>query len=148
MSFITPEVSVFKTYFIRDFNYAPVTDSDNMDYVMDADISKAYIQATMNFKSSLFGSDEHATVAFMWLSAFYLVMDLQVSAAGISSQANFPINSKSVGGVSVGFTVPTRYANDPFLSIFTSNGYGMKYLSLLIPRLVGNVIVVEGATLP
>jgi len=141
-----PEISAFKSYFVRDFNYAPAGDADNQDYVMDADISRAYAQAQINFNDALF--PDGAAIAFMWLSAFYLVCDLQIGMKGITSQANFPINSKSAGGVSVSYSIPDRYSKDPFLSSFTQNGYGMKYLSLLIPRLIGNIQTVSGATTP
>lgn len=148
MAFTVPSVADFKAYFVRDFNYAPENDASNLKFVTDADINKAYGQASLNFNNSLFGEDADAEIAYKWLSAFYLVYDLQASSKGLTSQSNFPISSKSVGSVSIGFTVPEKYARDPYLSIFTGNGYGLKYLSLLLPRLVGNIVAIGGATLP
>lgn len=145
--YTAPAVSVFKAYFTRDFSYAPDSDADNLAYVTDADIEKAYDQAVANFNDSLF-EDDITQMVFLWLSAFYLVYDLQTSSHGISSQANFPISSKSVGNVSVGYTVPEQYAKDPFLSVFTGNGYGLKYLSYLVPRLRGNFQYAGGGTNP
>ena len=148
MAFTVPTVAAFKAYFNRDFNYAPTNDADNLDFITDADINKAFSQASLNFNDSLFGEDADAEMAYLWLSAFYLVYDLQTSAQGLTSQSNFPISSKSVGSVSVGYVVPTKYAEDAFLSMFTMNGYGTKYLSFIIPRLVGNIATVDGATSP
>ena len=145
--FTVPNVSVFKAYFFRDFNFAPDEDLTDLKFIIDADITKAYGQAFANFNDSLFDEDS-AEMIFLHLSAFYLVFDLQNSSQGLSSQSKFPMSSKSVGGVSAGFTVPDRYAKDALLSIFTGNGYGMKYLSYLIPQLVGNTKVVGGATTP
>lgn len=141
-----PEVSAFKAYFVRDFNYAPEGDPDNQEYVMDADISRAYAQAQVAFNEDLF--PQGAEIAFLWLSAFYLVSDIQISSKGFASQSNFPISSKSAGGVSVSYAIPERYSKSPYLSIYTQNGYGLKYLSMVIPRLVGNIGYIGGATNP
>lgn len=143
--FTVPNVSVFKAYFNRDFNYAPTSDSDNLKFITDADITKAYAQAFANFNDSLF-DDDSVEMVFLYLSAFYLVFDIQNSSQGLSSQSNFPISSKSVGSVGVGFAVPERYTKDAYTAIFVGNGYGVKYLSFLIPQLVGNTKVVGGAT--
>lgn len=146
--YTAPDVSVFKAYFTRDFSYAPADDADNLKFVTDVDIEKAYDQAVANYNDSLFEDDDVTQMVFLWLSAFYLVMDLQTSSHGINSQANFPISSKSVGNVSVGYTVPEKYAKDPLLAIYTGNAYGLKYLSYLIPRLLGNFQYAEGGTQP
>lgn len=141
-----PSVETFKTYFDRDFNYAPDGDSDNLDYVTDNDITKAYEAAQLSFNDQLFG--DYAEIPFMWISAFFLVSSLKISSQGLSSQANFPISSTSIGNVSIGYAVPEKYTKDAFISQFTGNAYGLKYLSFLIPRLVGNISVVGGETLP
>lgn len=128
-------VSDFKAYFARDFNYAPADDQGNIDtYVVDADITRAINEASQNFNDSLFSDP---TIMFMYLVAYQLVVNLQNSAKGISSQAKFPINSTSVGGVSISFQIPDRYSKDAFLQQYTKNGYGMKYLELVLPYTVG-----------
>lgn len=133
---IPPTVSEFKTYFARDFNYAPSGDLNNLDYITDSDIEKAFTEALANFNESLFGGDSAATI-FMYLAAYTLVVNLQNSAKGLASQSKFPINSNSVGGVSISFQVPDRYQKDAFLQQYTKNGYGMKYLEMVLPYLVG-----------
>ena len=127
-------ISEFKSYFARDFNFAPADDQGNIDqYIVDADITKAITESVLNFNDGLF--NDPATI-FMYLVAYTLVVNLQNSAKGISSQAKFPINSNSVGGVSISFAIPERYAKDAFIQQYTKNGYGMKYLELVLPYLV------------
>jgi len=149
MSWALPSTSDFKAYFTRDFafgNSDEIGEPDNENYVLDNDITKAINEASVNFNDSLYGEDAQVTAVFMYLVAFYLVLDLQNSAKGISSQCKFPINSASVGGVSVNYQIPEKYARDPYLSQFTQNGYGMKYLSLALPFLIGNIGLIEGTT--
>ncbi len=136
MAWITPSVNDFKNYFVRDFNFAPSTDAANLDYIIDADVTRAIEEAQINFNHTLFDSGSINTI-FMYLVAFHLVSNLQNSSKGISSQSKFPISSNSVGDVSITFQIPDRYAKDAFIQSYTINGYGMKYLSLVLPYLVG-----------
>lgn len=142
--FVPPTVTDFKTKFLRDFNYAPSTDLTNLDYVTDTDIQNAIDLALANFAQDLFG--DSANQIFFWLAAFYLVYSLQTSAKGITSQSRFPIESSSVGGVSVSFAIPEEYTKNPNLNMFTMNGYGLMYLNLAYPYTIGNVDITEGTT--
>ena len=141
-----PQPNEFQAYFARDFNKAPANDQNNLDYVTTADITKATNQALINFNPDLYGTNDQITLVFMWLVAFYLVYDLQTSAKGLAAQSKFPISGTSVGGVSINFQIPERFSKDPILNVFTQNGYGMKYLSLALPYLVGHVGVIGGTT--
>ena len=142
-----PTIADFKAYFVRDFNYAPADDPSNQKFVMDGDITKAMDQAEANFNPGLgYAPDSAVSMAFLWLAAFYMVEDLKVSGQGVASQANFPISSKSVQGVSLSYAIPEAYTKDAFISYLASNGYGMKYLSLSLPFTIGRVEVVEGTT--
>ena len=125
----------FKTYFARDFNFAPATDQSNQDYVLDADITRAITEASLSFNDGLFPSDL-IPVIFIYLVAFHLVSNLQNSSKGISSQSKFPISSESVGGVSISFQIPDRYAKDAMIQQYVINGYGVKYIQLALPYLV------------
>ncbi len=146
MAFVTPSVDDFKDQFFRDFKYAPEGSENDLNFITDRDINKAYAQALINFNAGIFGTDAEATLIFLWLAAFYLVYDLQTSAQGIGSQANFPVTSKSVGNVSASFQIPDKIMKNPTLAIYAMNGYGMKYLSMALPYTVGNVRVVNGTT--
>jgi hypothetical protein len=130
-----PSVSDFKTYFVRDFNFAPENDQNVDKYIVDADIIRAITESQASFNETLFG--DNATIIFMYLVAYTLVVNIQNSSKGISSQAKFPISSNSVGDVSITFQIPDRYQKDALLQQYTKNGYGMKYLELALPYLVG-----------
>lgn len=147
MSWTAPTASDFKGFFARDFNFAQASDPNNLDFVIDADINRAINEAQINFNSALFGSDAQVTNVFMYYAAFCLVRNIQMSTKGLASQSKFPISSNSVGGVSISFAIPDAYTKDPFLSSLTSNGYGMRYLELLLPYLSGNITVVCGGPL-
>ena len=149
MAWIAPTLSDFKSFFARDFNFAPTNDPNNLDYVIDADITRAINEGLLNFNTGLYGTDDQVTNVFMYLVAYQLVRNLQNSTKGLSSQAKFPISNKSVGSVSVGYSIPEQYSKNPILSQFLQNGYGAKYLELSLPYLVGGGIrSIEGTTTP
>lgn len=143
---ITP--SDFKSYFVRDFSYWSADDGENLEYVLDSDINKAFGEAKINFNQSLFGTDEQIEIAYLYLTAHYLVMDLQAAMDGLDSRGSFTVNSRSVGSVSESYTIPQSFIDDPFLNYFTQTRYGQKYLSLLQAAFVGNVVSVSGGTKP
>lgn len=146
MAWTAPTEEEFKTFFVRDFAYAPEDDPDNIEYIVDADITRAISDAQMDFNESLFGEDAQITNAFMYLAAFHLVSNLQNSAMGLNAQAKFPIQSTSAGGVSVNYQIPEKYLKNPVIAAYAQNGYGLKYLSFALPKAVGNVEMSEGTT--
>ena len=121
-------------------------DVDN--YLSDMDIQKAIQEAKMGFNESLFDNNEtddyigDRNLAMMYLTAYYLVMDIKNSTAGLSSNgyASF-VSSKSVGGVSESYGVPSWVNSDPMLALYMDNGYGKKYVSMLLPRARANSIM-------
>lgn len=142
---VPPTIAEFKAKFNRDFNYAPSTDPNNLDYITDNDIQNGMNEAMVNF-TDLYDGGSKTTIVFLYLAAFYMVWNLQNSAKGISSQSRFPISSNSVGGVAVTYSIPQRYMDDPTLSMYTQNGYGMMFLSLALPYTIGNVDTSLGTT--
>lgn len=146
MSWTPPTVTQFKTQFERDFNFAPESDPDNLEKITDKDINRAILESQVHFNSDLFGETETIDVIFMYLVAFNLVVNIQNSTKGLSSQSKFPINSNSVGGVSVSFSIPEKVLNSPFCAQYLQNGYGKKYLELAWPFTVGNISVVGGGS--
>lgn len=119
---------------------------DIYNYVLDADITKAFAEAKILFNTGLFETDSQIQLAYLYLTAHYLVNDIQTANQGLQSSASFPVNSRSVGSVSESYSIPDRYLKDPAMSFYTRSGYGLKYLSLVLPKLVGNVISVQGKT--
>lgn len=147
-------VDDFKDHFVRDFDYAiPSGETTSIydcqkNYVMNADITKAFSEAKMNFNESLFDTDSSLKLTFLYLTAHYLVMDLQMSQQGPGSGSQFPVQSRSVGPVSESYSIPDWISKDPMWSVFATTRYGMKYISLVRPLLVGNVFAYQGASTP
>jgi hypothetical protein len=138
-------VDDFKGWFSRDFPYSA---SGDLSGITDQDILKAFAEASMNFNSSLFGTCEEQKLGFLYLAAHYLVIDIQNSTQGLNGKYEGVMASKSVGSVSVGYQIPDWVMAHPIYSLLSQSKYGMKYLSLIIPLLVGNIAAVRGATHP
>jgi len=141
MAFTNPTVSEFKTYFNRDFPYGTT-----LQTVQDNDVTKAISQASFNINQALFGTQDAYAMAFMYLTAHYLVMDLRMASQGIAGGYNWLTTNKSVGSVSEGFTVPQKILDNPYLAMLSKTGYGAKYISLLLPLLAGNIFSSAGET--
>lgn len=138
-------VDDFKGWFSRDF---PYSQSGDLTGITDNDILKAFAEANMNFNPTLFSTDDEKRLGFLYLSAHYLVIDIQNSSQGINGRYEGIMSNKSVGSVSVGYTIPDWVMASPIYSLLSQTRYGMKYLSLIIPLLIGNIGVVKGATHP
>ena len=119
--------------------------NDNVEnYISDNDIQKAFIEAKMNFNQSLFPKCDECITAFCYLAAHYLVIDLN-NALNPFALGGFGLtNSKSVGSVSESYAIPQWVMNDKNLGLYAQTGYGRKYLSLIIPKLHGNIIFTKG----
>lgn len=123
--------------------------SDSLDnYVMDIDIEKAFDEAKITFNQALFSTEENIKIGFLYLTAHYLVNDLRTALKGISATAFFPVQSRSVGSVSESYGIPQSYLTSPILSFYTQSAYGLKYLNMILPHLIGNVIGIAGGTRP
>ena len=136
----------FKDYFDRGFNYAPASAPDDPQYIRDSDIENALEQAGVNFNESLWDDDSQRKLAFLFLAAHYLCMDMKMQQAGINSTSQFMIAAKSVGDVSASYAIPQTFLNSPIYSYYTTTQFGMKYISLVYARTIGRVSVIFGAT--
>lgn len=126
-------------------NWELVNDSvDN--YIQDADIMRAFKEANVNFNAALFGDNDTIKMVFLYLAAHYLVIDLNNAMNPLAMGFMGFTQSKSVGSVSESFAVPQWMLNNAILSQYAQTGYGRKYLSLIQPYLVGNIIFVPGRT--
>lgn len=143
MGYVIPSISDFKTYFVRDFVYGISSNT-----VTDADITNAMILAGVNFNVDLWGSQQAYTVGYLYLSAHYLVMNLRGSQQGQNGSFSWLINSKAVGNVSEGISIPQRILDNPELAWLSKTYYGLQYLMMILPQLMGNVVTVCGTTLP
>ncbi len=140
---------------LTDNNTTLPTDADNWqitgnlsiyNYITDDDIQRAIGQALLNANERFGADDNDKTTIFLHLVAFYLVMDLKNASAGLNSSYAGLVSSKSVGSVSESYNFPQWVVNNPLYSIYSQNGYGMKYLSLIIPYLSCTVIFSRGGS--
>lgn len=139
-------VSDFKAQFDRDFVYG-----SGKETVRDTDIQRALNEAVSVFNNDLWSSDEIKFV-YLYASAHFLVQNIQMAGGLSSSSKGLGINSrgggitqsKSVGQVSVSYGIPESILSDRTLNQFMRTEYGLRYLQLLGPRLVGNAYAVNG----
>lgn len=136
-------ISEFKTFFAKDFIYG-----DEIDQVSDIDITKAMTEASMNFNEQLFESIEEKKLVFSYLTAYYLVVDINNANTQGASNNGGLVTYRQVRNVAESFKVPNWVSENPMLSQFAQNGYGLKYITLIYPYLIGTMGVVPGATLP
>lgn len=123
-----------------------VTKDDVLSYITDMDIEKAIGQATLSANEDFGNSNEEKIMIFLHLVAFYLCLDMKNAATGINSSYAGLVSSKSVGSVSESYNFPQWVVNSPMYSLYSQNGYGMKYLSLIIPYLSCTVLFSTGRT--
>lgn len=120
--------------------------NDNVfNYISDEDISRAFVEAKINFNPQLFPSCETMRLVFCYLAAHYLVIDLNNAQNPLALGFMGFTQSKHVGSVSESFLIPSWVQTSKMLSPYMSTGYGQKYLSLIMPYLVGNIICTKGA---
>lgn len=119
---------------------------DESNYITDGDIQRAMSQALLNANERFGETDNDKITIFLHLVAFYLVLDIKNAASGIGSSYTGTLQSKSVDGVSVSYNIPSWVNDNPMYSIFTSNGYGLKYLSLIAPYMACTIIFSPGRT--
>lgn len=125
-----------------------VVQDSTSNYVLDTDIRRAFGEAVVTFNQALFDTCESAKEAYLYLVAFYLAYDLSLAQTGAYGQVGFPATEVRVGSVSEGYYVPKAYLENPVLGFYARNGFGLKYLNMVYPKLVGNVGVVAGWSLP
>lgn len=133
----------------EDSNDALPTDDSKWDVynegfigrITDIDIQKAYDQACTIFNETLFANDTELKVAYMFLSAHFVVIDN--TAGGLKSSGN-RVTSKSVGNVSIGYDLMSGVSSNDMFGFLSLTRYGQKYLSMIQGRNVGKMYTVEG----
>lgn len=133
---------------VEDGGYWQVVNVDKNDYVSDEDITRAWGEALLSYNESLFGEDDFIKESFLYLVAFFLAYDLSLAQTGAYGAIGFPATEVKVGSVSEGYYIPKVYLENPVLGFYARNGFGLKYLNMVYPKLVGNVGVVAGWSLP
>lgn len=122
---------------------------DIYNYVLDADIERAFVEARQVFNQSLInGDDDFVLMAFLYLTAHFLVNDLRAAEGGVSAGVAGNVSSRSVGNVSESYAFPDAWSKSPILQFYTTSPYGLKYLNMVLPKMVGNVNAIRGTTRP
>lgn len=137
-------VTDFKTQFFRDFPYG----TDLNTQVLDVDITNAFNMVDISINQALWDNQTQFTIAYCLLAAHFMVLNLRASSQGINGQYNFLQNTKSVGAVSEGFTIPQRVIDNPDFAQYFKTNYGAQYMQLLWPQLSGQIFAVCGSTRP
>lgn len=121
--------------------------NDSVDnYVSDNDILRAFAEAKINFNPDFFKDDDTAIMVFCYLAAHYLVIDLNNAQNPLGLGFMGFTQSKKAGSVSESYAVPQWMLKDQVLSAYAQTGYGRKYLSLIRPYLIGNIMLIPGRT--
>lgn len=136
-------IEEFKEYFSKDFDYGT-----EPDQVSDAEIARAMAEAGMNYNEAILTCCESKKIIFAYLTAYYLVVDINNANTQGASNNGGLVTYRQVRNVAESFKVPKWIEENPMLSQFAQNGYGLKYITMIYPYLIGNVGVVPGATLP
>ena len=142
-------VADFKTYFDRDFTFGT-----GKDTIRDADITKAIAEAYLLFNPGLFADVPSQAIAFEYLTAHLLVKSLMSTGGiiqqgqGVNSTGSFPISSKGAGPLNVSYGLPEDVVNNPALAQYLTTGYGVHYLNIVMPNLIGNFGSAQSDTNP
>lgn len=131
---------------VNDTTYWKKVKGDKFAYITDEDISKAMTQAQPN-ANEMFGATCNEKVnIYLHLVAFYLVFDIKNSSTGINSSYTGNLSGKHVGDVSESYNIPQWVTENPMYSIYSQNGYGLKYLSLIAPYLSITILYSRGGS--
>lgn len=123
-----------------------LTNDDTANYITDEDIEEAFNEAKINFNANLFPTDDKAKIPFLYLAAHYLIIDMDAAQNPFAMGFMGFTQSKSVGSVSESYGIPQWMLNNPRLSSYAQTKFGRKYLSLIQPYLIGNIIFTPGRT--
>lgn len=123
-------------------------DDTDLKKVRDTDILGAQQDAHFNVGQGLFDYQTNWARAYNYATAHCLVQKLIAGGEGIYSQFNWLTAGKGVDGVSQQFAIPDKIMADPFLSMYSTTKYGMMYLQIIAPLLIGNMITTHRETLP
>ena len=110
--------------------------NDNADnYISESDIQRAFAEAKTVFPLNLMPDNATAKLLYLYLTAHYLVIDINNALNSLSMGFQGFTQSKSVGSVSESYGIPQWILNNPVYGQFAQTGFGRKYLSLLMPYL-------------
>lgn len=125
------------------FDRGQWTYSETLPDVREKDIDEAIAEALAVMNQDLWEDETDCKQALYYLTAHFLVMDLQIADSG--GQGLFMQTSRSADGISESLHIPEWMQNSDF-ALYTTTGYGIKYLMLAKPYLDGAIYSVKGGT--
>ena len=126
-------ISDFKNYFVRDFCYGQVPET-----IMDCDIAKALNEAK-NFINQGIIPCNKLLIAFYYLAAHFLVLNIRMAFNGVQSVGQQIIQNNNITEVSESYAIPSKFINNAVVNAYAKTDYGLKYLSIVLPNLIGHV---------
>lgn len=143
----TLTVADFKVYYPKDFNNEYYLDSSGGNAI-DSYIGNAMTEAINEINVNLFSNNAVLQIAFMRLSAHYLVQNLRNSDIGIQSLGQNIQAENRAKDLEAKFGIPRSFLDDIVLNGYTRTNYGLMYLAQIMPLLRGNMVHISGTTLP
>ena len=113
------------------------------NYVLDEDITKAFLQAKGSFNTASFSSQDIAKMVFLYLTAHYLCIDFNLQGLSIGGGTGI-ITSKSVDDVAIQYGFPQRLLNSPFYFQLLRTGYGAKALTYIYSNSASKMYAILG----
>ena len=118
------------------------------NYINDSDIEKAMKEADTVFNESLSTTEAEKELQYLYLTAHFLCLDIRAGVDGINATGKQVAQSRSVGSVSESYVVPEEWTRSSIFNFYTTTHYGLKFLSMVTPKMIGNIKSIEGATNP
>lgn len=111
-------------------------EADLSGVILDSEIEEAMAEAKFKFNETLFANDREKATAFALLTAFFVVYDRQMAAAGTGSTYSGLPASKRIGEMSISYMAdPALTKGSQSYAFFARNQYGLKYYNLVQTRL-------------
>jgi len=126
-----------RDYFYKDSLFSSITDKE---------INRALLEAKSVINESLIDDNDQLKICFYYLTAHFACLNTRMG--GVNSVGQNIIMSESAEGVSANYAIPEAFIKNPVWAAYTKTEYGYRYLSLIYPYTVGNIVSIEGATTP
>lgn len=133
------------TVYIQEFE----GDNSNDKAVTDFDIVNAFLAVeAFGAPQQLFATQDSYSTAYNLLAAHFMVTSFLASSQGVMGKPAWLTASKSVGPISESFQIPERVQKSVTFSRFSATTYGVRFLEIIAPRLVGNLVTFYRETAP
>ncbi len=115
-------------------------DNTRKQYVSDAQINGAILDAQFSVNPGFFSTQQMFTRAYLYLAAHELADKLLMQFTGVKGTYSWLTAAKTVGDVSQSFAIPKDILGNPFWASLARTRYGAKYIEIVYPLTIGNVM--------